>query len=83
MMSLITLDDGNSFEFPWPSSWPSYPAPRKVPEPAAPSIGRPLGLLVREPDINLPGLLLLGLSKEREFRSCIESNYENQVSCKE
>ena len=49
-MSPITPDAGNSFGFPWPSSWPSSPAPHKAPEPAAPSIGHPLGLLVREPD---------------------------------
>ena len=49
-MSPITPGAGNSFGFPWPSSWPSSPAPHEVQEPAAPSIGRPLGLLAREPD---------------------------------
>ena len=49
-MSPITPGAGNSFEFSWLSSWPSSPAPREVPELAAPSIGRPLGLLAREPD---------------------------------
>ena len=49
-MSPITPDAGNSFGFPWPSSWPSSPAPHKAPEPAAPLIGHPLGLLAREPD---------------------------------
>ena len=41
---------GNSFESPWPSSWPSSPAPREVPEPAASLSERPLGLRAREPD---------------------------------
>ena len=46
----ITPENGNSFECPWPSSWPSSPAPRGVPEPAAPLSGRPLGLLEKGPD---------------------------------
>ena len=41
---------GNSFKFPWPSSWPSSPAPRKVPGPAASPSGHLLGLRAREPD---------------------------------
>ena len=46
----ITPENGNSFECPWPSSWPSSPAPRKVPGLAALLNGRPLGLLEAEPD---------------------------------
>ena len=49
-MSPIPPGAGNSFGFPWPSSWPSSPAPRKGPEPAAPSNGCPLGLREGEPD---------------------------------
>ena len=41
----IAPENGNSSESPWPSSWPSSPAPRGVPEPAAPLGGRPLGSL--------------------------------------
>ena len=41
---------GSSFEFPWPSSWPSSPAPCGVPGPAASSSGRLLGLRAKEPD---------------------------------
>ena len=46
----ITPENGNSSECPWCSSWPSSPAPRGVPEPAAPSNGRPLGPLAMGPD---------------------------------
>ena len=45
-----TPENGNSSESPWPSSWPSSPAPRGVPEPAAPLGGRPLGPLAMGPD---------------------------------
>ena len=45
----ITPEDENSSESPWPSSWPSSPAPHGVPEPAAPSSGRPLGPLPMGP----------------------------------
>ena len=41
---------GNSFESPWPSSWPSSPAPREVPGPAASPSGHLLGLRAMEPD---------------------------------
>src|SRR3954471_10514639 len=41
---------GNSFESPWPSSWPSSLAPRKVPEPAASLSERRLGLRATGPD---------------------------------
>ena len=50
MMSPTTLVARHSFEFPWPSSWPSSPAPHRVPGPAAPLSGRPLGLRGGEPD---------------------------------
>ena len=46
----IAPENGNSSESPWPSSWPSSPAPRGVPEPAAPLGGRPLGPLAMGPD---------------------------------
>ena len=62
-MSLITPGAGNSSEFPWPSSWPSSPAPRKAPGPAALSNGHPLGLRARSRAVNLPGHLLPSLSK--------------------
>ena len=41
---------GNFFGFPWPSSWPSSPVPHRVPGPAAPLSGHPLGLREGEPD---------------------------------
>ena len=76
-MSPIPPGAGNSFGFPWPSSWPSSPAPRKGPEPAAPSNGCPLGLREGEPD-SLPvrtssASPVKGIGS---FRSHIESNYE-------
>ena len=49
-MSPITLDAGNSSGFPWPSSWPSSPAPREVPRLAASSSVCLLGLRAKEPD---------------------------------
>ena len=36
MMNPTPPGAGHSFESPWPSSWPSLSAPRKVPEPASP-----------------------------------------------
>ena len=50
VMSPTPPGAGSSFEFPWPSSWPSSPAPSGVPESAASSNGRPLGLRAKEPD---------------------------------
>ena len=40
----------HSFESPWPSSWPSSPAPREVPEPTASSSVHLLGLQAKGPD---------------------------------
>ena len=46
----IAPENGNSSESPWPSSWPSSPAPHGVPEPAASPSGHRLGLRAKEPD---------------------------------
>ena len=47
-MSLIPPGAGNSFGFPWPSSWFS-PAPHKEPESASPSGERPQGFRAEGP----------------------------------
>ena len=78
-MSPISPGAGNFFEFPWPSSWPSSPAPHKVPGLAAPLNGRPLGLREGEPD-SLPARTssaspVKGIGS---FRSHIELNYERK-----
>ena len=49
-MSSTPPGAGSSFEFPWPSSWPSSPAPREVPGPAASLSAHPLGLRAKELD---------------------------------
>ena len=84
MMSPIPPGVGNSFEFPWPSSWASSSAPRKGPEPAAPSNGCPLGLREGEPDSQPVRTSSASPVKGiGSFRSHIESNYEKkQVSHK-
>ena len=46
----IAPENGNSSESPWPSSWPSSPAPREVSGPAASSSVHLLGLRAKEPD---------------------------------
>ena len=48
-MSPIPPGAGNSFGFPWPSSW-SSPAPHKEPKSASPSEDCPQGLRVEGPD---------------------------------
>ena len=48
-MSPIPPSAGNSFGFPWPSSW-SYPAPHREPESASPSGEHPQGLRAKGPD---------------------------------
>ena len=78
-MSPISPGAGNFFEFPWPSSWPSSPAPHRVPGPAAPLSGHPLGLREGEPD-SLPvrtssASPVKGIGS---FRSHITLNYERK-----
>ena len=50
MMDPTPPGAGHSFESPWPSLWPSSPAPHRVPEPAASPSGHRLGLRAKEPD---------------------------------
>ena len=76
-MSPISPGAGDFFEFPWPSSWPSSPAPHKVPGLPAPLNGRPLVLWEGEPD-SLPvrtssASPVKGIGS---FRSHIELNCE-------
>ena len=72
----------HSFESPWRSSWPSSPAPHGVPEPAASPSGHQLGLRAKEPDSQSSELRLPNMSKVRELRSRMESNYEKLIPCK-
>ena len=50
VMSPTPPGAGSSFEFPWPSFWPSSPAPREVPGPAASSSVHQLGIRAKEPE---------------------------------
>ena len=77
MTSPTTPRCGHSFESPWSSSsWPSFPAPHKAPEPAASlvELGWVFGQWSRT--VNRSGYRPPSLSKVREFRSRIELNYE-------
>ena len=78
-MSPIPPSAGNSFEFPWPSSWHSSPAPHEVLGLASPLNGRPLGLREGEPD-SLP-IRTSSASPVKgigSFKSRIELNYERK-----
>ena len=77
MTSPTTPHYGYSFESLWSSSsWPSFPAPHKAPEPAASlvELGWVFGQWSRT--VNRSGYRPPSLSKVREFRSRIELNYE-------